>query len=401
MYNRKIGNIFGGMQTNTDKYIAKTLSGLEYLLADELKALGASEISIGVRSVSFSASKEGMYSINLWSRTALRILRLVASFTCESEEKLYTEIKKIPWEHYLSVDDTFAIDAVAYRSVLNHSLYIAQKAKDAIADTYREKTGGKRPSVDLDHPSLRIHVHISENQATVSLDSSGSSLHRRGYREYGNEAPLNEALAAGIILLSGWNKETSFVDFMCGSGTLLIEAALIARNIAPGIFRKEFGFEKWKDFDPQLWQDILKEAKEAGLSALETEITGCDESGSSIKVARMNIRNAGLEDDIDLFKMSFQDFTPPRSEGTIIVNPPYGERLNPADLNNLYREIGDFLKKKCAGYTAWVFTGNMEAAKHIGLRTSKRITLFNGPIECRLLKYELYQGSKQGVGSSV
>jgi len=377
------------------KLLAKTSFGFEELLADELLAIGASNIQRLTRAVSFEGNEEVMYKANLWSRVALRILKPIASFPAGSEQALYDGIKTIDWSEFLTADETLAVDGVVSHSTLNHSLYVALKTKDAIVDQFRDRDG-KRPSVDTAHPKIRIHVHISKDVASVSLDSSGDSLHKRGYRNQTGEAPLNETLAAGMIKLSGWNRQSPLLDLMCGSGTILIEGALMAKNIAPGIFRNEFGFERWNDFDSELWDQVREEAKGAELNKIEFPIIGVEKSFQTMKMAKTNASNARQADSIDFYGMSFDDYVPEVKEGTIIINPPYGGRLNEDDLFRLYQDIGNQLKKKYKGFTAWILTANKEAAKNIGLKPSRKIEIYNGSLECRFLRFDLYEGSKKG-----
>lgn len=374
--------------------LAKTSFGFEELLIEELKSIGATDIKKGTRAVFFSGTLETMYAANLHSRVALRILKPVTSFRAANENQLYEEVKKIDWSEFLDADGTIAVDAVTVKSALTHSLYISLKTKDAIVDQFRDKTG-IRPNVDLRFPKVRINVHLSDNVATISLDSSGESLHRRGYRAQQGEAPLNETLAAGMVMLSGWDRQSPFTDMMCGSGTILIEAALLARNIAPGIFKKEFGFERWNDFDADLWNLIRERAKSAEKKSLEFEITGIDRSHQMIKLAGQNAAEAGVADDIKFHAQSFEHYTPSISQQTIVSNPPYGGRITDDDLFELYRQIGSQLKKKYEGSVAWILTANKDAAKHIGLHASRKIQLYNGALECRYLKFELYQGSRK------
>jgi putative N6-adenine-specific DNA methylase len=374
--------------------IAKTSFGFEDLLIDELKLFDATEIKKGTRAVFFNGTLETMYQVNYFSRIALRVLKPIHSFPAANEEQLYEGIKKINWNVYLEANDTLAVDAVTVKSNLTHSLYISLKTKDAIVDQFRDKTG-KRPDVDLRFPKIRINVHLSDNIASVSLDSSGESLHKRGYRSQQGEAPLNETLAAGMILLSGWDKNSPLTDIMCGSGTILIEAALMARNIPPGSFRKEFGFERWNDFDTSIWNSILEKAKGLQKEKLDFPITGIDRSYKVISMAKENAEEAGVSGDISFHEMSFEHYSPPSVGQTIITNPPYGGRLTDDDLFELYRTIGDQLKKKYKGCTAWVLTANKDAAKHIGLHASRKIQLYNGALECRFLKFDLYEGSKK------
>lgn len=374
--------------------IAKTTFGFEELLMAELTELGATDIRKGTRAVFFTGSLETMYLANLHSRVALRILMPIKSMPASNEEQLYNEIKKIDWREYLAANDTLAVDAVTFKSNLTHSLYIALKTKDAIVDQFRDKTG-IRPNVDLQFPKVKINVHLSDNIANVSLDSSGESLHKRGYRMQQGEAPLNETLAAGMVLLSGWDKNSPLTDIMCGSGTILIEAAMIARNIAPGIFKKEFGFERWINFDASLWSSILEKARSEEKPGLSFAITGIDRASSAINNARENAEEARVGNDISFHLMPFEHYTPVVGAQTVITNPPYGGRITDSDLFELYAAIGDTLKKKYQGNTAWILTANREAANKIGLHASRRIQLYNGSIECRFLKYELYSGSKK------
>ena len=374
--------------------IAKTSFGFEDILIDELKTYDAIDIRKGTRAVFFSGTLETMYTINLNSRISLRVLKPIRTFPAANEQQLYDEVKKIDWSEFLSADDTLAVDAVTVKSNLTHSLYISLKTKDAIVDQFRDKTG-KRPDVDLRFPKVRINVHLSDNIASVSLDSSGDSLHKRGYRVQQGEAPLNETLAAGMVLLSGWDRNSPLTDIMCGSGTILIEAAMIARNIAPGSFRNEFGFERWIDFDAPLWESVKQKAKSIEKAELDFPITGIDRSHQVISHARENANAAGVAQEITFHEMPFEHYTPTETAQTIVTNPPYGGRLTDTDLFDLYKNIGDQLKKKYQGSVAWVLTANRDAAKYIGLHASRKIQLYNGALECRFLKFELYSGSKK------
>ncbi len=384
------------MSVNDSRHslIATTLYGLEEVLGEELTELGAEDVVPENGAVRFSGDKHLMYRANLQCRTAIRILQPVREFSCRDENELYRETIRIDWGRYLDYKMTLAVDVVVRKSAINNSMYAAQKCKDAIVDRIRDRTG-KRPSVDIANPDLRLNLFINENRAVLSLDSSGESLHRRGYRLEGGKAPLNEILAAGIIRLSGWRGAGILLDPMCGSGTILIEAALMAADKAPGLIRKGYGFERWKDFDGRLYLDIVQELKSREKPVKEGLIFGSDKSGRVLEEAHGNARRAGMGSIIKFAHKRFQPSRPPASEGTIIMNPPYGERIKSSDLRQLYREIGDTLKTVYEGYTAWIFTGNLGAAKSIGLRTSRRVKLFNGPIECRLLKYEIYPGSRK------
>jgi len=376
------------------KLVVKTSFGLEDVLMEELKFLGAGNPVKGVRVVTVDGDQRLMYKINLWSRVALRVLKPLKKFRAANEHQLYDEIKKINWSEYMTVDDTLAVDAVVNKSVMTHSLYVALKTKDAIVDQFRDQTG-RRPNVDLDRPSLRIHVHINGDEAEVSLDSSGDSLHKRGYRMQTGDAPINEALAAGLILLSGWDRRSPFLDFMCGSGTIVIEAAMMALNVAPGLLRNEFGFERWKDFDAAIWNALRQEAEGLKIAEIDFPVTGVDLSSMMISNAKENAAAAGMLKRITFRQTSFENFSPDPLPGTILINPPYGGRITSGDLLQLYKSVGDQFKKKYAGWSAFVFTANMEAGKNIGLKPSRKIPLFNGKLECRLLKFEMYAGSRR------
>jgi len=379
--------------------IATTQFGLEEVLADELRALGAKEVQLSTRAVEFKGDRRLLYKVNIWCRTAIRVLVPFASFYVRDEEELYRQVSRIPWQKYLANNQTFAINAVVSNSTFQHSLFLAQLTKDAIVDQFRRKTGD-RPSIDVARPDIRLNLHMFENKVTLALDASGDSLHRRGYRLQTNVAPLNEVLAAGIIALTGWDKKSPFIDPMCGSGTLLIEAALLAYNIAPGLYRQQgFGFMYWQDFDQQLYDEVLEEARSQRLPEAGIDIIGSDIDREYIEAARNNITEAQLEDEIRVRVRDIKEATGTGEPGVVVLNPPYGERLGNDDLNQLYKIIGDTLKSNFSGYDAYVFTGNQEASKNIGLRTSRRIPLYNGPIECRLLKYELYRGSKKAANT--
>lgn len=374
--------------------LAKTLYGFEPILAKELRNLGAIDVKEGVRSVTFYGDTGFMYKANLSLRTAIKILKPFKSFKVTSEEELYKEIYAISWENYMGASDSLAIDANIHSERFTHSKYIAQKTKDAIVDRFRDKFG-KRPDVDLDYPTLRVNIHIEKEFCTVSLDSSGQSLHKRGYKTATNIAPINEVLAAGMLLLSGWEGQCDFLDPMCGSGTLLIEAAMIACNIPPNLNRKEFAFEKWKDWNEDLFEQIessvLRKMKDFHFT-----IKGYDKAPSAVAKAKDNVINANLS---EFITVEGQDFF--KTEKTterhlhMVFNPPYGERLN-IDMPVFYKAIGDTLKQNYPDTDAWFITSNLESIKHVGLRPSRKIKLFNGSLESKLLKYEIYPGSKKG-----
>jgi putative N6-adenine-specific DNA methylase len=375
------------------KMVAKTLFGFEELLIDELRSLGAMNMQKGVRSVSFEGDKGFMYKANLCLRTALKILVPIKSFRIRDEKELYNKVYNIQWEEYLDYNRTFAIDATVHSEKFTHSKYIALKTKDAIADKFRNNTG-KRPNVDTRFPDLRIHIHIDRNDCTVSLDSSGHSLHHRGYRSATNIAPINEVLAAGMLLHSGWDGQCHFLDPMCGSGTILIEAAMIACNIPANINRSEFAFEKWLDFDEDLFEKItestLKKTRE-----FTYNITGYEKAPSALQKARQNVKNANLSDFINIERQDFFN-SEKNTDGKlhIVFNPPYGERLE-VDIKTFYGSIGDTLKQNYPGTDAWFITANLEALKYVGLRPSRKIKLYNGKLEARLVKYVMYEGSKK------
>ncbi|MCF8369165.1 MAG: class I SAM-dependent RNA methyltransferase [Bacteroidales bacterium] len=375
------------------RIIAKTFAGLEKVLAEEIRVLGGQHIKVMQRAVEFTGDKSLLYKANYLCRAALRIIKPVASFFAENEDKLYKEVKNIQWEDYLDIHSTFSVDGLTSFSNITHSKYLALKSKDAIVDRFREATG-KRPSVDKDNADLRINVRIFKNNCTVSLDSSGESLHKRGYRQGTGPAPLNEVLAAGMILLSGWKGKSNFIDPMCGSGTLPIEAAMIALNIPAGKFIEKFAFESWKDFDPEIWQQIKNEAFD-NIRENKIKIIGSDWSGRILQVARDNIKAAGLEENIELHPEFVKDVIPPPSPGVMVTNPPYGERIKMSDISNLYREIGDALKQNFKGYSAWIISSHMDAIKHIGLKPSDKYKLFNGPLECSYVGFDMYEGSRK------
>lgn len=378
------------------RLIAKTIFGLEEVLANELKKLGARDVEEHNRAVSFVGDKGMIYKSNLCLRTALRILVPINQFEVDNEDTLYEGIKDINWEEYMDVDDTLAIDCTLNTHLFNHSQYISQKAKDAIADQFREKHN-KRPSVDLDKPTLRIQIHIYNTTCSVALDSSGESLHKRGYRDKTNLAPINEVLAAGLVLLTGWTRHNTFIDPMCGSGTILIEAALIAANIPPGYYKEDFGFMRWQRymaFDEELWNTIY-EAAVGRISSETPKILGGEISHHVARKGKENVKLAKVEDMVHIRECDIVDFEAPEGGGVVIINPPYGERMDKDDINALYKSIGDTFKQRFSGYDCWVISSNMEALKHIGLRPSRKIPIYNGQLECRFMKYEMYRGTKK------
>ena len=375
------------------RMIAKTLFGFESILAKELLDLGAMDIKEGNRMVSFVGDKGFMYKANLCLRTAIKVLKPYEGFKANSEQELYDNIKKLPWEKFLDVEGSLAIDSAVHSDIFTHSQYVALKSKDAIVDRFREKFG-KRPDVDLDFPDLRINIHIENNFCNVSFDSSGDSLHKRGYRTATNIAPINEVLAAGMLLMSGWDGQCDFLDPMCGSGTIPIEAAMIACNIPPNLNRKEFAFEKWNDWDEDLYEKIESSAMKK-VRDFHFKIRGYDKAPSAVMKAKDNVTNANLSDFIEIEQKSFFESVK-QNEGYLhmLFNPPYGERLE-IDIEDFYGKIGDTLKQGYPGTHAWFIATNFEAIKSVGLRASRKIKLYNGPLEGRLLKYVLYEGSKK------
>jgi 23S rRNA (guanine2445-N2)-methyltransferase / 23S rRNA (guanine2069-N7)-methyltransferase len=344
--------------------------------------------------VAFRGVRRMLYRANIHCRTAVRVLVPIASFSAHDERSLYQGVSLVDWLEHLDPDGSLAIDPVVHSPVFSNSLYAAQLAKDAIVDQFRDRVG-RRPAVDLDDPRLRINLHIDRQRVTLYLDSSGDSLHKRGYRTVAGEAPINEVLAAGILRLSGWDAESPLADFMCGSGTFAIEAVMLARRIAPGIVRKQFGYMRWRDFDAALHRQLLDEARSEQLDTLAFRIAGSDLDPRMIDVARENARRAGVERDIDWSVANFDSARPPAPTGTLITNPPYDERMKARQITAVYRRIGDALKHNWPGYTAFILAGSAQGARSIGLRASARIQLFNGPLECRLLKFVMTAPAKR------
>ena len=369
--------------------IAKTLEGLEEVLAQELIELGANNVEKGRRMVSFTGDKRMMYLANFSLRTAIRILKPLSHFTATNPDEVYEQVKRIPWERYLSTQQTFAVDEVVFSNEFRHSKFVAYRVKDAIADYFMERDG-KRPGVRVTGPDVLINIHIAETSCTLSLDASGESLHRRGYRQATLEAPLNEVLAAGIILMSGWRGECDFIDPMCGSGTLPIEAALIARNIAPGVFRQGYAFEKWPDLDKELFEEIYNDDQNE--REFNHHIYGYDNNPRAIEVATRNVKAAGLSRNITLKQQPFQAFEQPKEKSILITNPPYGERISSPDLLGLYQMIGERLKHAFTGGSAWILSYRDECFDQIGLKPTQKIPLMNGALQCQLRQYELFEG---------
>ena len=375
------------------KMLAKTFYGMEKILAIELKQLGARDVCEGNRLVHFTGDKGFMYKANLCLRTALKILKPIFQFRAENEGVLYDKLYHYDWSSLLSSDQTFAIDSVVNGKVFNHSLYVTQRCKDAIVDRFY-KDHGKRPMVDTNNPDIRFHLHIFDQKCSLSLDTSGDSLHYRGYRSLTNIAPINEVLAAGIIMLSDWDQRRDFMDPMCGSGTFLIEAAMMACKIPVNLNRNVFAFEKWKDWDNILF-DKIKDSKLNSVVSPVGKIYGFDKAPSAIEKSTTNIKNAGLQDFIQVNRANF--FNSQKMGDTplhLLTNPPYGERLN-GNINTLYKKFGDSLKRSFPNTEAWIISSNFEAIKFFGLRPSRKIKLFNGKLETRLYNFPIYEGTKK------
>ncbi len=368
---------------------AKTMFGLESILADELSNLGAQNVKVMNRAVSFKGDKGFMYKANLNLRTALKILKPIAHFQAHNEKDLYEKICKINWVKVFNLENTFSTSATTHSEIFKHSKYASLIVKDAIADSFRKKFK-KRPNVNAKDPDISIHLHISKKTCSISLDSSGESLHKRGYKIANINAPINEALAAGLILLSGWNKKTNFYDPMCGSGTILIEAAMIAKNIPANIFRKKFGFESWKDFDTALFEKI-KETSLNKICNFNGKIIGSDNFQKNVRSSRANVTNSLLNETIKIKNLDFFESSA-MNNSLVIFNPPYGERL-PIEGDKFYEKIGDILKKNYAGCDVWLISSDIEKLKFIGLKPNKKIKLMNGNLECSFRKFNIYQGS--------
>ena len=378
------------------RFFATAAKGTESLVTKELATTGARNIRSTVGGVHFEGGLETLYRANLWLRTANRVLMPIAEFACPTPEALYEHARNVRWRDWMTIDTTFAVDCNCRDSQISHSHYAALKIKDAIVDGFRERTG-RRPNVDRDRPMLQINAHIAKDRCTLSLNASGNRLHLRGYRRQATDAPLRETLAAAIVGLVEWDNEGMFIDPMCGSGTIVIEAALKAMNYAPGLLRCGdtarigFGFQWWRNFDQKLWARLTDEARAGVREKIPGRLLGYDISRPAIRVASENAKLAGLERHLRFMRGDALKLSPRGHRGVIVCNLPYGERTGEVEeLKSLYKGFGDVLKQRCAGYTAYLFTGNLQLAKRIGLRTAKRFTLYNGPIECRLLKYELF-----------
>ena len=374
------------------RFFATTAKGIEPILVDELVALGGQDVQPTIGGVHFTGTLETLYRANLWLRTANRVLMPLAEFPCPTPEALYEGARLVRWQDWLSLTQTFAVDGTCRDSQITHSHYAALKIKDAIVDGLRELTG-QRPNVELRQPDLRINAHIASDHCVLSLDASGERLNVRGYRRQAQEAPLRETLAAAIVALVDWDSEGVFIDPMCGSGTILIEAAMRAMKMAPGLLRPQgaFGFQRWPTYDERLWQRLIDEAKDSIGEHISGRLLGYDISREAVSMAQHNAQLAGINRRFHVERGDILNLRPKGKRGVVVCNLPYGERTGDVEaLKLLYRGVGDVLKQRFTGYTAYLFTGNLALAKCVGLRTSRRYTLYNGQIECRLLKYELF-----------
>lgn len=384
------------MKNKEFEMLAKTFKGLEQVLATELVQLGANNVQVERRAVSFTGDKRMLYTANMCLRTASRVLVPILSFKAQKADDIYEQVKALDWSQYMTVKTTFQIDATVYSDYFRHSQFVTYRVKDAIVDYWMEREN-QRPSVKLEGADLYLNVHIAGDRVTLSLDSSGESLHKRGYRVANTQAPINEALAAGMLLLAGWNGQSDFYDPMCGSGTLLIEAALIARNIAPGVYRQGFAFEKWADFDADLWDEVYND--DSREREFKHKIYGSDAGFYAVQAATKNIQSASLQRDIEVKQIRVEELrlADTNTEGALVmINPPYGERLS-QDKNvlRLYQDMGTALKHQFSGATAWIISSNEEALKCIGLRPAKKIHLVNGDLDCLFNKYELFKGDRK------
>ena len=380
------------MKAETHNIVVKTLAGLEEILAGELQELGITQVEVLRRGVSFSGTLNDIYKANMHCRTAISVLCEIGAFSFLTREEFYDQITAIAWEKYFPVSKSIVITSVATRTELfSHTLYLAQLTKDAIADHFRNVCG-QRPMVNKDDADIRINVYVNGDRCIVSLDSSGEPLFKRGYRRHGGEAPLNEVLAAGLILLSGWDKSSAFVDPMCGSGTLSIEAAFMANNIAPGSRGRSFSFENWIDFDPGLWEDIVGAAKKQEVQK-RIPLHASDLNPKAVEMARKNMMEAGLLGQIKLQRSDFFRLMPPMAPGWVVLNPPYGQRLKRDDLEDYYKRIGDTLKFHYPGYKAGIISSDISSIKSIGLKSQSRTTVFNGSLECKFMVFDLFKGT--------
>ena len=375
------------------KLIAKTLHGLEEVLAEEIRELGGEHVTIMKRAVSFKGSNKLIYKANYMLRTAIRILKPIYEFEAKEEERFYREVMKYDWSFHMKASQTLAIDATVFGDYFTHSKYIALKTKDAIVDQFRNKFG-ERPNIDVEDPDLRLNVHIYQNNVSISIDTSGLSLYKRNYKRGIFLAPINEVLAAGMLKMMNWNADVPLVDLMCGSGTFLMEAAMLGQNIPAGYHIEKFGFMNWDHFQKELWDEVKEEA-DSKIELKPLKLFGNDISESTIRDLQVTVRNNDYSSQIELSQANFEDVKAPFERGMVISNPPYGERLKIDDTADLYKRMGDHLKREFRGYDAWIISSNAEALKNFGLRPSKKMTLFNGKLECKFQKFELFAGNRK------
>jgi len=369
------------------KITIKTLFGFEDILAEEVKALEGEKIEKITRGVKCEGNPAFLYRANLSLRTAMKIMVPIHRFHAKNEQELYDRMMEFDWSHFLDVDQTFSIDTVVFSEIFTHSKFVGYKSKDAIVDQFRNKYR-RRPSIDTDNPDVQLNVHCANDFFTVSMDSSGAALNQRGYREDGHRAPMNEVLAAGMLILSGWDKKSPLVDPMCGSGTILVEAAMMAMNMAPNLRRKEFGFRSWPEYSPVLFNNILNE-EQSKVRKPQMDLTGIDIDSKAVELARKSLGKIGLRREVKIKTMDFRKFKPVSEKGVIVTNPPYGERIGD-DMLEFYKSMGDAFKNNFQGYDAWLISSNKQALKQIGLKDSERIKLYNGKLECDFCRYELY-----------
>lgn len=376
----------------SEYFVAKTFAGLEPLLLKELEELGAVNCQLMSRSVAFEGPFELLYRVNYFSRLALRVLWRQAAFSFGSNRQFYEHLFDFPAEKFLKKDGTMAVHATNVDSIFKTPLFASVLAKDAICDRFRDLYD-QRPSVDKEDPDVQFHLHIYKDQAQLFLDSSGESLHKRGYKVRNHPAPINEVVAAAMVKMSGWQADCDFIDPMCGGGTLLVEAAMQALNIPAGFYRRHFGFFEWKNFDLALWKQIKREASIK--DDVPVNFYGSDINAGFLEIARSNIAKARLQDFITLERKDMLSSPAAATPALVMFNPPYGERLDVEDMNGFYASIGDALKQKFPGCRAFMISSDIEALKHVGLKPTKKCVMYNGPLECRFVSYELFSGDRK------
>lgn len=372
--------------------LAKTFRGLEDILAEEIEHIGGEEIEKGNRYVKFVGDLKLLYKANVYLRTALRILVPIEKTEINSQDDYYNFFRNINWENYLGLHHTFAIDSVIASDIFKNSLFASQRGKDAIVDYFRQKYH-KRPSVHKSNPDILINVHLADKELTISLDSSGDSLHKRGYRREGVPAPINEVLAAAIVKLAVKDFKQPIIDPMCGSGTLAIEAAMMGRGMPPGMIRRSYCFQNWANYQPRLMREVYDEIE---ITDTRIKIFANDISEEAIEHARSNAMRANVNSFIRFSNKDFDEYKAKVKEGVVLINPPYGERLEIEDVEAFYASIGNRLKNHYVGYNAWIISSNVKGMKKIGLKPDRKIKLFNGSLECTLNQYVLFEGGLKG-----